>query len=76
MCGQNKTGLCMNNGQCVVPCGGPGEPCCPGQICHNAACCVPGIMGGNACVPAGMNCFGMFMGGLIAAGWVMWLLRH
>ncbi len=24
----------------------------------------------------GLYCFGMFMGGLIAAGWVMWLLRH
>ena len=24
----------------------------------------------------GLYCFAVFMGGLIAAGWVMWLLRH
>lgn len=24
----------------------------------------------------GLYCFGMFMGGLIIAGWVMWILRH
>jgi len=24
----------------------------------------------------GLYCFGMFMGGLIVAGWVMWILRH
>ncbi|HJT70292.1 MAG TPA: hypothetical protein VJ731_08845 [Terriglobales bacterium] len=24
----------------------------------------------------GLYCFAMFMGGLIVAGWVMWLLRH
>jgi hypothetical protein len=24
----------------------------------------------------GLYCFAMFMGGLIAAGWVMWMLRH
>lgn len=24
----------------------------------------------------GFYCFGMFMGGLILAGWVMWALRH
>jgi hypothetical protein len=24
----------------------------------------------------GLYCFGMFMGGLIVAGWVMWVLRH
>jgi len=24
----------------------------------------------------GLYCFAMFMGGLIAAGWVMWALRH
>ncbi len=27
-------------------------------------------------VTYGLYCFAMFMGGLIAAGWVMWLLRH
>ena len=27
-------------------------------------------------VKHGLQCFGIFMGGLIAAGWVMWLLRH
>lgn len=24
----------------------------------------------------GLYCFALFMGGLIAAGWVMWALRH
>ena len=24
----------------------------------------------------GLYCFGMFMGGLILAGWVMWAIRH
>jgi hypothetical protein len=24
----------------------------------------------------GLYCFAMFMGGLIVAGWVMWVLRH
>lgn len=24
----------------------------------------------------GLYCFGLFMGGLILAGWLMWLLRH
>ena len=24
----------------------------------------------------GLYCFAMFMGGLIVAGWVMWILRH
>ncbi len=24
----------------------------------------------------GFYCFGMFLGGVILAGWVMWLLRH
>ena len=24
----------------------------------------------------GLYCFAIFLGGLIAAGWVMWLLRH
>jgi len=24
----------------------------------------------------GAYCFGMFLGGVILAGWVMWLLRH
>jgi hypothetical protein len=24
----------------------------------------------------GLYCFVMFMGGLIVAGWVMWVLRH
>ena len=24
----------------------------------------------------GLYCFAIFMGGLIAAGWLMWLLRH
>jgi hypothetical protein len=24
----------------------------------------------------GLYCFALFMGGLIAAGWVMWILRH
>jgi len=24
----------------------------------------------------GLYCFAMFMGGLILAGWVMWVLRH
>jgi hypothetical protein len=24
----------------------------------------------------GLYCFAMFMGGLIVAGWIMWLLRH
>jgi hypothetical protein len=24
----------------------------------------------------GLYCFAYFMGGLIAAGWVMWLLKH
>ena len=24
----------------------------------------------------GLSCFAMFVGGLIAAGWAMWLLRH
>jgi len=24
----------------------------------------------------GLYCFAMFMGGLIAAGWFMWALRH
>jgi hypothetical protein len=24
----------------------------------------------------GLYCFCMFMGGLIVAGWVMWVLRH
>lgn len=24
----------------------------------------------------GFYCFALFMGGLIAAGWVMWALRH
>jgi hypothetical protein len=24
----------------------------------------------------GLYCFAIFMGGLIAAGWVMWFLRH
>jgi hypothetical protein len=24
----------------------------------------------------GLYCFALFMGGLIAAGWVMWVLRH
>ncbi len=24
----------------------------------------------------GVKCFVMFLGGVIAAGWVMWLIRH
>ena len=24
----------------------------------------------------GLYCFALFMGGLVAAGWVMWALRH
>jgi hypothetical protein len=24
----------------------------------------------------GLYCFGMFVGGVFLAGWVMWLLRH
>jgi hypothetical protein len=24
----------------------------------------------------GLYCFGMFVGGVLVAGWVMWLLRH
>ena len=24
----------------------------------------------------GLYCFAMFVGGILAAGWVMWLLRH
>ena len=24
----------------------------------------------------GLQCFGMFLGGVIIAGWAMWLLRH
>ncbi|ABF43210.1 hypothetical protein Acid345_4210 [Candidatus Koribacter versatilis Ellin345] len=24
----------------------------------------------------GVKCFGMFFGGVIAASWVMWLLKH
>ena len=24
----------------------------------------------------GAYCFGMFLGGVILAGWVMWILRH
>ena len=27
-------------------------------------------------VKHGLQCFAIFMGGLIAAGWVMWFLRH
>ena len=27
-------------------------------------------------VRCGLYCFAMFMGGLIVAGWVMWILRH
>lgn len=27
-------------------------------------------------VSYGMYCFALFVGGVFAAGWVMWLLRH
>ena len=27
-------------------------------------------------VTHGLQCFAIFLGGLVAAGWVMWLLRH
>jgi hypothetical protein len=30
----------------------------------------------NAMFRYGLYCFAMFMGGLILAGWVMWVLRH
>lgn len=32
--------------------------------------------GMRAQVRYGAYCFAMFIGGVIAAGWVMWLIRH
>jgi hypothetical protein len=45
-------GLACDGGRCNT-CGGPGQPCCPGQACGAGGCCVD-----NDCVADGASCGG------------------
>jgi hypothetical protein len=69
-CTSGGGAYCTSPGLACVPrfgpdlceaCGGPGEPCCPGQACDGGGCCVD-----NDCVAPGASCGGT--AGLCSAG--------